>query len=330
MTREPKQIEWLAADIEGARGHRLMVILAAPGCAFAQRTGGCTNCSFPQFFGVGRPVSAEEYLAQLEVAQRRIPRRHTGPVQLELFVSGSFFNPEEVSEDAQTRLLERTRSIPDIRKVVVETRPEYVTERRLTRAREAAGPVHLEVAIGLESASREIREKRIRKGFSWGHFHTAARLIAEHELSMLVHLLLKPIGTGEREGIEDVVDSGRRVFELGRTLDLPVRIGVQPCFVAPGSRVERTFEAGDYRPPWLWSLVEAVTRLAPLGPVYVGLSDEGMDPARAAYNCETCSIAVLQQLAAFNVDRDPESLTHICACRARWLAEVDSRQGQPI
>ena len=55
-----------------------MVILTAPGCAYARTSGGCTNCGFPQTFGTGKPVSTEDYLAQVEAALAQNSRRHPG------------------------------------------------------------------------------------------------------------------------------------------------------------------------------------------------------------------------------------------------------------
>ena len=313
MIREAKQIEWITAGVDGEAGHRLMVIFAAPGCTFAQRTGGCTNCSFPSFFGVDEPVSEESYLAQLEDALTRIPKDATGPVQIDLFVSGSLFNPEEVPEAAQIRLIERAARVPGAHRILVETRPEYATDSRLERARAAAGDVRLEVAIGLESADDEIREQRIRKGFTWESFERAARRVHAHDIDLLVHLLLKPIDTSEREAIEDLVASAERVFAIGG------RVGLQPCFVAPDTPVERAFEAGSYRPPWLWSVIEVVERIAAQGPVYVGLSDEGMDPQRGARNCGECDADVMAALTAFNQTQDAGPLANLsCSCRDEW------------
>ena len=324
MRTEPLDVEWIPGRVGDRRGHRLMVILAAPGCAFAFTKGGCTNCSFPQSFGLRHQVSAGEYDAQLESALKRIPASDRGPVQLDLFVSGSFFNPDEVPPAGQAMLLQRAARVPRVERIVVETRPEYITADNIKDAVFAVQPAELEVAIGLESADRVIREQRIRKGFTWRDFEKAAKQLAGSDVSMLVYLLLKPIATSEAEAIEDLVDSAGRVFELGEDLGLPTRIGLEPCFVGPDTEMERAFEAGEYRPPWLWSVVEAVRRIAPRGPVQVGLSDEGLNPQRSAHNCDKCSARVREALATFNLDRKPEPLAKLsCDCRADWVREVE-------
>jgi radical SAM enzyme (TIGR01210 family) len=134
MNGLPKQVEWITAQVQGRPGFRLMVILTAPGCAYAQTSGGCTNCGFPRTFGTGKPVSAEDYLAQVKAALVRIPAGVQAPVEVDLYNSGSYFNPEEVPEPAQPGMLALAAARPEVTSLLVETRPEYTTAARLERA----------------------------------------------------------------------------------------------------------------------------------------------------------------------------------------------------
>ena len=323
MNQVPRTAEWIASQVRGRPGFRLMVILTAPGCTYAETSGGCTNCGFPQVFGTGQPVSAEDYLAQVKAALTRIPYGSQAPVEVDLYNSGSYFNPEEVPEPAQPAMLALAAARPEVTSLLVETRPEYVTSARLQRAVAACCGKPLEIGIGLESANPDILSRRIHKGYAWEEFAAAAGLIADAGAGLLVYVLLKPIHTGEREAIEDSVDTARKIFDLGRELEVPIRVALEPCFVAPQTPLYQAFEQGHYRPPWLWSVVEVVSRIAPLGPVLVGLSDEGMNPRQAAHNCERCTGPFRNALAAFNRTRDPSGLRALsCDCRQRWLAEA--------
>ena len=324
MSREPVSVEWIPSRVMGRPGHRLMVILSAPGCAWAWRSGGCSNCSFPRSFGTGAPVSAEDYQAQLEAVLARIPADNHGPVEVDLFVSGSYLNPDEVPRAAQSAMVARAARTPDLELILVETRPEHATITGLERVVAAAGSVPLEVGIGLESASQEIRERRIRKGFSWTDFARAAANVAAAGARLLVYVLLKPIATGEAEAVADSSATIETVFALGRSLGVPTRVALEPCFVAPDTPLAADYATGRYRPPWLWSVVEVVRRASQHGPIVVGLSDEGLDPARAAHNCERCTPAFRKALASFNVTQDAASLANLeCDCRATWQAELE-------
>ena len=325
MNRAAKLVEWVPARVAGREAFRLMVVLAAPGCAWHAKSGGCANCAFPGSLGTGVPVSAAEYAAQLESALARVPADYRGPLQLDLFVSGSFFNADEVPVEAQEALLRRAGQVPGLAHVLVETRPEYVEAAALARARAALGegPV-LEVGIGLESADTVIREQRVNKGFTWEQFEGAARLLAEARVPLLAYVLLKPMDTGEAEAIEDAARSAERVFGLGAALGLQTRVAIEPCFVAPGTPLSRAFEEGRYEPPRLWSVLAVLARIAPLGPVKVGLSDEGLNPARAPRNCEGCSGRVREALAGFNATQRLEELAGLdCECRRGWREQIE-------
>ncbi len=323
MNRLPRQVEWITARVQGRPGFRLMVILTAPGCTYARSSGGCTNCGFPQLFGTGQSVTAQDYLAQVEAALGKIPPGTHAPVEVDLYNSGSYLNPEEVPDSAQPAMLALVAARPEVASLLVETRPEYVTSARLQRVLAACRGKPLEIGIGLESANPDILSRRIHKGYTWEQFTTAAGLIAEAGAGLLVYVLLKPMHTGEPEAIEDSVETARKIFALGHELNAPTRVALEPCFVAPQTPLYWAFEQGRYRPPWLWSVVEALSRIAPLGPVLVGLSDEGTNPGQTAHNCERCTGAFRDSLAAFNRTQDLSGLRVLsCDCRDLWLAEV--------
>ncbi len=322
MSSLPAQVEWIRGTVAGRPGHRLMVVLAAPGCAWARRTGGCTNCGFAAAFGTSRPVGPAELAAQLEEALRRIPAAEAGPVELDLFCSGSFFNPDEIPASAQAELLRIGAAHPAVRSLLVETRPEYATPERLGAARDACAGKALEIAIGLESAS-PVLLSRIHKGFSFDDFAAAAARVAAAGLGLVVYVLQKPMDTREGEALLDAVATIRRVFETGRELSLPTRVALEPCFVVPGTPLARACDEGRYRPPWLWSVLAVLVHTHALGRIQVGLSDEGMSASHRPRNCERCSARLRKALSEFNASQRLSDLLALdCGCRDEWLSEI--------
>ena len=319
---QPAGVELGPAWVRGRPGRRLMVILRAPGCAYALRTGGCTNCGFLHLSTRGAPVPAPSLVAQLRGALETAGPELHAIEELDLFCSGSFFNDEEIPPDARRALLELGATVPALRSVLVEARPEYLSEERLAAAREALGAdgrVLLEVAIGLESADDEIRERRIRKGFSLRAFEEAAARLASLTpgSGLCVYLLLKPIGTGEEEAVEDVLASGRYLVALRARLGLPVRVALEPAFVPEDTPLYRELLAGRYAPPSLWSAVRAARGLHALGLVtHVGLSDEGLPAPQVPSGCPQCTPRLRGALARFNETQDAASLAlDPCGCR---------------
>lgn len=319
-TQQPAGVELSGANVCGRPADRLMVILRAPGCIYARRTGGCSNCGFAHLTTGGDLVAPDHLLEQLRRALHQHSDRAETILQLDLYCSGSFFCDDEIQPEARDLLLGRAALLPAVEVVVVESRPELVNAEVLQRAIEAlAGPrpVRLEVAIGLETANDHIRQERIRKGFTRRTFEDAARLMADHGVGLVAHVLLKPMGTDEAEALDDVLRTGRYLKSLARRLSLPMRLALEPTFVPEGTPLFEELVAGRYHPPSLWSVVHAASGLTRQGlSIHVGLSSEGLPTTQVPSGCDRCTSRLLHALSRFNTTQDVELLTGLsCPCQ---------------
>jgi archaeosine synthase beta-subunit len=308
--RTPAAVELGRASVGGLAGERLVVVLRAPGCAYARRTGGCTNCGFFLHLTTsGQPVSAAELADQLRAAlawaEPPVSARAGSILELDLFCSGSFLSDEEIPPEARPALLAlAAAALPSLRSIVVESRPELIGRATLGPLLAALRPSTdlLEVAIGLESADDRVRLDLVRKGFTLASFERAATALAEAGVGLVAYLLLKPMGLEEEAAVEDVLSSGCFLAALGRRLAARVRIALEPVFVPEGTPLGAELLAGRYRPPSLHSVVRAARDLAlSTGlPVHVGLSGEGMPTARYPSGCAACTPRLREALARFN------------------------------
>ena len=316
--RDPAGVELNPVSVDGVSGLRLMVILRAPGCIFALRTGGCTNCGFWHHLTTGgEPVAAEDLVTQLQVALEQHRDQLSKVIELDLFCSGSLLADQEVPPAARVGLLSLCASLPALRRVVVESRPEYISAAAVEPLVSALGPsgARLEVAIGLETADDELRRERIRKGFTLAQFEQAAGVLAGLDVALGVYLLLKPMGTGEEEAVRDVLASGRYLAALARRRCLDLRVALEPTFVPEGTPLHRELVAGRYRPPSLWSVVLVTRALAGMGlRVHVGLSSEGLPGDSVPAGCPECTDRLRGGLAVFNQTQRAEALELTCAC----------------
>jgi radical SAM enzyme (TIGR01210 family) len=317
-TGQPSGVATGTTWVRGKPGRKLMVILRAPGCIYARRTGGCTNCGFDFLTTGGERVPTERLARQLGRALEIYAGYQNGIEQLDLFCSGSFLADDEIQPAARQQLLEMAVSqLPALRLVVVESRPEFVTDESLQPLCAALGDVGLELAIGLESIDDTVRLERIRKGFSREQFEDAAAVVARAGASLAVYLLLKPMGLTDDEAIADVVASGRYLVALGQRLDLPIRICLEPTFVPEGTPLHEALRQGRYTPPSLWTVVRATLGLAELLPVQVGLSSEGLPTEAMPTACHRCSGMLRAALARFNATQDKNALVRLsCTCQA--------------
>jgi len=118
-------------------------------------------------------------------------RRPEGKFMVKIFTSGSFPDPAEMPPAAGLEILRRLDADPDVTKVLLETRPEFVTSEAMADCRQAICK-KLEVAIGVETSNDRIRLDCINKGFLFEDFVRASRIAHQHDTTVKAYLLLKP------------------------------------------------------------------------------------------------------------------------------------------
>ncbi|PID38761.1 MAG: hypothetical protein CSB49_03835 [Proteobacteria bacterium] len=313
--------------IDGEPIRRLMFCYRTRGCAhFFSEGGGCRMCAFPLHAVPDGRIGADDLAAQLETTLDEIDWAGEGLSELDLFVSGSFFNDDEVPPAARQHAYRTARELPGLKKLLVESRPEYISEERLFEARRLLGDqTGLEVAIGLESASSYVRDTIINKGYGLEEFEQALRALGPvPRASVLVYVFLKPPGLDEAAALDDAVATCRYVWGKGRELGVDeVTAAVQPAFVQEGGLLHELHGAGDYRPPWLWTVVELIRRVHGDGELQIGTADDSPPPIAIRGNCGGCDAAVEAAIARYNATQQLEVLDGLaCACKERWLDET--------
>jgi len=279
----------------------LVVILRTRGCGWAVNDG-CTMCGYKNDTLAG--VGGEDILKQWAKASGRRKEER----MLKVFTSGSFLDPDEVPPDVQRAIVGDASAWAE--RVIIESRPEYTSAEWLA---EMAGVTKLQVAIGLETASDLIRQRCVNKGFTWEDYKSAAERVKEAGASVKTYLLLKPPFLTEKEAIEDAVASIGAAGELSETISL------NPVNVQRGTLAERLWRAGEYRPPWLWSVMEVLERGSRLTDARLVCDPTGGGKGRGAHNCGKCDKLVLDALKAFSISGDASALGGPdCGCRGEW------------
>ena len=139
------------------------MILRTVGCRWNR----CTMCGYA---GEGAPASADDLIIQFESAMEKCSPEVT---VVKIYTSGSFLDSEEMPAGARIEILRRLENA-GIEKLIIETRPEYVTPAGVE---ECLSHLQTEFAMGLESANDLIREHLIRKGFLFQDFVRASEMV---------------------------------------------------------------------------------------------------------------------------------------------------------
>ncbi len=297
---------WTEAEaLHGAPVPAFVLILRTRGCYWADLKG-CTMCGYARDT-LGRSTTPEELRRQLDEALRQ----YRGQPYVKIYTSGSFLDEREVDAPSRTAIARAFGGTA--RRLLIESLPEFVTEDRVVPLREAFGG-ELEVALGLESTQPEVLNRMINKGSSPEEYLAAADRLRRFGAHPKGYLLLKPPYLTEGESIEDVVRSIGLAHERFETLS------VNPVHIQNGTVVEWQFRRGRYRPPWLWSVAEVLTRGAPVagGTRLVSFPTAGGLP-RGPHNCGTCDRKVLAAIEAASLEQRFEPLAALdCGCRAEY------------
>ncbi|TXT57752.1 MAG: hypothetical protein BAJATHORv1_10456 [Candidatus Thorarchaeota archaeon] len=308
--------KWIApAMIKGRQGYALSVVLATVGCSHAiSEAGGCTMCSY-LLDGTEEHPTHEQLIQQFEVALGKLEEKPV-PYSVKIYTSGSFLDTREVSIIARKAILEKIGRDERIEEVVLESRPEYVSDSLMHEVKSILGDRKIEIGIGLESTNDQVRSLCINKGFTLDKFQEALEICKTHGIGIRAYVLVKPPFLTERDALLDSVSTIIKAAEMGITT-----ASINPVNVQSYTLVERLWRSRDYRPPWLWTVVEIlkqarkeVNHTIPIlcDPVAAGKS-------RGTHNCGICDSSIIQAIRSFSLSQDLDVFDDLsCGCRNLW------------
>ncbi|KXS43637.1 MAG: Fe-S oxidoreductase [Methanolobus sp. T82-4] len=317
---------WTGVDlVDGQKIDTLTIIFRTSGCWWG-KAGGCTMCGYV-YDSAQTPPSDTDLLKQLENAMEKASGFENFMVKI--FTSGSFLDIREIPLLVRHSILSALEKDDRVSKVLAETRPEFVSEEAVKDCRKYLGGKAFEVAMGLETSSDLIRRESINKGFKFDDFERAAVIARENGATVKTYLMLKPLFLSEKQALEDIVKSVRDAAPFSDTFSINL------CNIQNGTYVERLWQKGQYRPPWLWSIVEILKKTKSEFPDMVISSDPvGAGSKRGPHNCKQCSRDVADLIRQFSLSQDISFLeVPDCECKDLWecVLELDDHTfGAPI
>jgi radical SAM enzyme (TIGR01210 family) len=237
--------------------------------------------------------------------------------QIKLYNAGSFFDPQQIPPEDDEEI---AAAVAGFERVIVEAHPAFLSGAYADRCRRFQSLVsgQLEVAIGLETAHREVLA-RLNKRMTLDAFRRAADFLHRHDIALRVFVLLSP----------PFMPAGEAVDWACRSLDLAAECGATACSVIPTRGGNGVMEAlgGEFVPPRLTELESVVEyglghrragpaerRAGPFGAASMRVFADLWDIERF-FACE-CSPARGARLAAMN--REQRVVDRVlCVCDSR-------------
>jgi radical SAM enzyme (TIGR01210 family) len=291
---------WVEKDVQGSEVvDAYVIILRTRGCGWALSSG-CSMCGYIND-AAQKTVDEDDLLFQFSEAMSRFSNERI----VKIYTSGSFFDEGEIPRTVSDRILndlfEKTE------KIIIETRPEFVKEENIN------GHKKLEVAIGLESANDFVLKHSINKGFLFDDYLRAAKILKKLNIPLKTYLLIKPPFLTEYEAISDAISSAKAVASHSQSLSF------NPVNIQKFTMVERLWKNREYRPPWLWSVVEILIKANEIPNVRLISSPTAGGTKKGAHNCGKCDKQILLGIQRFSLTQDKSFLDELnCDCKEDW------------
>lgn len=302
---------WSEKDILNSKiTDAYVIILRTRGCSWTLSSG----CSMCGYFNDSMliDVSENDLRSQFEKAMQEYKDEKI----IKLFTSGSFLDPHEIPTPVQNEIL--CTLAARVEKISVESRPEYITEKKLQAIQKIVAPKEFEIGIGLETSNDIIREKTINKGFTFVHYKKAAQLLKKHKMHVKTYVLMKPPFLTEKESLNDCIQTTKDIVPYTDILSL------NPTNVQRHTVVEYLWRRNQYRSPWLWSIVGYLQQSKNISDVFVKCDIVGGGSMRGAHNCGSCDNKILHAIKEFSLTQKQSVFNHLsCDCKEQWRDQLD-------
>jgi archaeosine synthase beta-subunit len=310
--------------IDGKEIERVIIILKGCGCEWAHRKdGGCTMCGHLSGSSNGKPLPMDALKKQFDDAIAQYDFKNYP--KLCVYNGGSLLNEREIPTELRRYMFNRIREIPEIKRLIIESRPVYIKDEILDEIEELLPDTTVEIGIGVETANDKVRDLILNKGVSSDELRKVGKKLRNRRTKFLAYVLVRPPFLTEAEAIEDTVESIKFAAELGADI-----VSLEAVSIQDLTMVAFLAEAGFYSPPWIWSIFEIVNRTYDMD---VDLRIGGFEfypiPKEFTSNCPACDKDMINIINQFNRTNDIKSLYgQKCpeACNERWKIELEKNQ----
>jgi len=288
-----------------------VIIFKTRGCSWAFNSG----CSMCGYFNDShwKQVNDLDFLKQFETAMKN----YSDESFIKIFNSGSFLDDKEIKPKLQKEIL--SSLFEKAEKVSIESRPEYITNKKLGEIKNIAHSKTFEIGIGLETSNDFVRNNSINKGFSFNDYQKAAMNMKKYGFKVKTYLLVKPLFLTEKESINDSINSIKEIKKFADTISL------NPVNVQRNTVVEFLWKRRQYRPAWLWSVVEILREGKEIfGDNLIKCDIAGGGSVRGAHNCKLCDKKVIDAISSFSLNQKTNILDDLdCECKDKWFDQLD-------
>ena len=193
--------------------------------------------------------------------------------------NGSLLDEDTFPFDAFIEIIKATSKMKSLKKIVIETRFEFLSEDKVEAIINSNKNVNLDFLIGFETLNVEIKETILGKKFDNDIFNKSLNILSEKGLSVTMYILYKPSPYfSDEQAYEEAKMTFNFLQEICKEKKIPLTIRINPIYLSSETILGKmALEYKEYVPPNISDVFLLSKYIAGKGtPVYIGLSDEGV------------------------------------------------------
>lgn len=282
----------------GKKIERVIFYLRSRGCEW-NRThyGGCFMCGHYHGTTKGMVLPKEAFYQQF--VQEYSKYNFEKYPMLCIYNAGSLLNENEVPRDELYKIFRIINANQHIKRLVIESRPEYVNEESLLMIQHLLKDITVEIGIGLETANDTIRDYCVNKGFKLSEYITVANKIKKFpNIKLLTYLTIKPLFLTNEESIDDVIKS---INAIKNYTDI---ISLEPLSIQKNTVVDE-MRIGGFE-------------FFPIPELFIN-------------NCKICNEALYEAINYYNTNKDIKKIMELnCECYLKFKGRLQTENMQKI
>jgi archaeosine synthase beta-subunit len=324
---QPASTDVQIGHLQGKPIEKFVVHFRSTGCLWDKQTGGCTMCGFwNETAQYKRSISTPNFVNQF-LSVLKTNDLHKYPV-LSLSNGGSFFAEPEIPFSAAEQVFSLVaKHLPDVKRVIVDSKAEYVDRNKLRALQKRLGNAQLAIGIGFESQDDVVRTLCVNKGSTKKDFENCIELTKDEGVHSIVSLLIKPPFLTEGEAIDEAIVSAKYVDIVGAN-----EITFEALTAQRDTFVNLLYQAGRYRLPWLWSISEVLRAVRPFARPLLTPFRYIVGALDTPRNCATCTPFLIDRI--YDKYCTDLSISHLqgmnCPCQKVWQHEVEHEDSRTL
>ena len=249
-------------------------------------------------------VSANDLVAQWLSVMRELRHCLSTLDRITISNEGSVLDETTFPVEALDAIASSVGVLRNVRRLVLETRLEFVRAARIRELRAFADPAAITILTGFETLDEGIRDRVLGKREPLDDFLAGLNEVASGGAALNAYVLFKPSWLMTDD---DAVSEARASIEFlmkeCKERAIPLAVRLNPMYVASGTAWQvQADRAGGFVPPRLTDVLAVAMEFRQRGlPVYLGLTSEGLASASGTYAArDDFSREVLRRAKAFN------------------------------